>query len=129
MDTSVIADMETRGLLQRVHPDTIDHFVNRPGLGLLFFAGGSTHSRETHDVAVALRELLKDYPGQLRTALVEDEDRLKERFRVLTAPSLVFTVAGQVQEVLPGIRDWGDYSAAFARYLGPPRTPQKEAQS
>jgi hypothetical protein len=41
----------------------------------------------------------------------------------------VFTVAGQVQEVLPGIRDWNDYSNAFRRYLGPPPPASQEASA
>ena len=122
-----IADMETRGLLARTGPDDIDAFLARPGLCLLFFAGGRSHTRETHDVAVALREKLREYPGQLSAALIEGEEDLKQRFRVLTAPSLVFVVGGQVQEVVPGVRDWGDYSAAFARYLGQPQGRQQEA--
>jgi hypothetical protein len=32
-----------------------------------------------------------------------------------------------VQEVLPGVRDWSDYSSAFARYLGAPVGRTREA--
>ena len=123
----VIADMEVKGLLARVGDSDIDAFVSQPGLCLLFFAGGVSHTRETHDVAVALREILGEYPGQLHAAVVESGNSLEERFRVLTSPSLVFAVGGKVQEVVPGVRDWSDYSAAFARYLGPPVRRGQEA--
>jgi hypothetical protein len=129
MHSPVIADMTSTGLLQIAGPDGIEDFLARPGLCLLFFAGGRQHSRETHDVAVALREMLKEYPAQLHAALIEHDDQLRERFRVINTPSLVFVVGGKVQEVLPGVRDWSDYSAAFARYLGPHTTNSREARA
>ena len=102
MENPVVADMESRSMLEPVSAGTIDALVESPGLVVLFFTCGGSHHRETHDVAVALREILKAYPGKLRAARVEAEQSLKDRFRVLTAPSLVFCVGGQVQEVLPG---------------------------
>lgn len=129
MESPAIAEMTSNGLLQIAGPDGIDEFLAMPGLCLLFFAGGRQHSRETHDVAVALREMLKGYPGQLHAALIDGDDQLRERFRVINAPSLVFIVGGKVCEVLPGVRDWNDYSAAFTRYLGPQSANSKEAQA
>ena len=104
MDSPAIADMLATGMLATVDPDSIDGFVSAPGLKLLFFAGGKTHSRETHDVAVALREKLREYPGQLSAALVENGNSLQQRFRVLTAPSLVFMWADRYRRWCPGFR-------------------------
>lgn len=127
MENPVIAAMESQGMLEQVTSETIDTLLESPGLVVLFFVAAGTHRRETHDVAVALREIIKAYRGRLRAARVDEDAALEERFRVLTAPSLVFCVGRQVQEVLPGVRDWSDYSSAFARYLGPPAPAHQEA--
>ncbi len=77
---------------------------------------------DAHDVAVALREILKDYGGQVAAALVEQsaENALQPRFRVLVSPSLVLAYRGETLEVIPRVRDWSDYARAFQRYLGSP---------
>ena len=46
---------------------------------------------------------------------------VQPRFRVLVTPSLVLLLAGATLEVIPRVRDWSDYTAAFRRYLGSPR--------
>ena len=120
--------MLEEGMLSRVNENSLEHFLQRAGLAVLFFTGGPKRFRESHDVAVALREIIKDYPGQVRSAILEDdlESRLTERFRVITSPSLVFVAGGDTLEVVPGVRDWADYSRAFHRYLG---APQREIRA
>ena len=78
----------------------------------------------------SLREILKDYRGQLRAALVDESDsaELQPRFRVLVAPSLALVNGGETLEVIPRVRDWADYARAFKRYLGNPAPTTKEAQ-
>ena len=68
-------------------------------------------------------QCLKDYQGMVRAAVLRetDEPQQQERFRVITPPSLVFIAGGKTLEVMPGVRDWSDYQAAFQRYLGAPR--------
>ncbi len=108
------------GAVTAVSAEDLGRYLEAPGLVVLFFAGGAKRQRESHDVAVALRELLKDHAGQVRAALVEDDADLKGRYRVVVEPSLVFVLDGTVLEVVPGIRDWADYAAVFRRYLGEP---------
>lgn len=132
MDSTVIDEMVAGGVIDAVDADHLDDFLAAPGLRALVFCGTHTHSRETHDVAVALRELLKDYAGDIRAGVVAagDDPALHARFRVLVTPSLVLVLGGEILEVLPGVRDWADYTATFQRYLGAPRrhtgTAQKE---
>ena len=123
MDSTVIDEMVAGGAIDALDADGLDDFLAARGLRTLLFCGAHTHSRETHDVAVALRELLKDYAGDLQAAVVAagDDPALHGRFRVLVTPSLVLVLGGEILEVLPGVRDWADYSAAFQRYLGAPR--------
>lgn len=123
MDSTVIDEMVAGGVIDVVDGGQLDDFLAAPGLRVLLFCGAHAHSRETHDVAVALRELLKDYAGDIRAGVVAtgDDPALHGRFRVLVTPSLVLVLGGEILEVLPGVRDWADYTATFQRYLGVPR--------
>ena len=122
MGSSVIDEMVAGGVIDALDAGHVDDFIAQPGLRALLFCGASTHSRETHDVAVALRELVKDYSGQLRAGVIAagDDPALHTRFRVLVTPSLVLVLGGDILEVLPGVRDWADYTATLQRYLGAP---------
>ncbi len=117
-----ITDMLERGILQELDAEALEAFVAADGLNLLFFSGGQRRAREAHDVAVALREVMREYPGMVQAAILDAdlEASQQERFRVLTPPSLVFIAAGSTLEVIPGVRDWADYAGAFHRYLGEP---------
>jgi hydrogenase-1 operon protein HyaE len=120
MNSAAITDMLKRGQLQAVGSDDVDVFLRGDGLRVLFFAGGTSHGREAQDVAVALREVLREYGGRLSAALVTtaEDTGLQARFRVLALPSLVLTLGGETLEVIPRVRDWQDYTRAFRRYLG-----------
>jgi len=126
-----ISDMLQQGLLQEVNAGNIDSFLAGQGLHVLFFAGSNSQKSDAHDVAVALREVLKEYRGEVAAALVtRDEAELQPRFRVLVLPSLVFVVGGEILEILPRVRDWADYVQAFQRYLGAPQgVPSVELSS
>lgn len=117
-----ISDMLERGVLQAVDAAGIDTFLAGEGLHVLFFAGSNSHRGDSHDVAVALREVLKDYSGGVNAGLVAqaDEADLQPRFRILALPSLALVLGGDTLEVIPRVRDWSDYAQAFRRYLGEP---------
>lgn len=131
MTSTAIDDMVERGLLRRVDGESIDAFLGGEQLQVLFFVGAHSQRGDNQDVAVALREILKDYPGQLQAALVDavDDQPLQARFRVLALPSLVLTLAGETLEVIPRVRDWGDYVTAFRRYLGERSAPASPSTS
>lgn len=116
----VCAALVEEGVLQDVNADSVSDFLAGEGLRVLFFSGPNAVRREAHDVAVALRELLKQYQEAVIAGHVDDEATalLQERFRVTATPCLVFVVNGEVIEVMPRVRDWAEYAAAFARYLG-----------
>ena len=119
--SAVLSDLLDQGLLQPVDTASVDSFLAGQGLRVLFFPGGNSHRRDAHDVAVALREVLKDYRGSVEAGLVSgDEAELQPRFRVLVLPSLVLLLGGEILELVPRVRDWADYVQVFQRYLGSP---------
>ncbi len=107
-------------MLQRLEAGNLDDFLAGEGLRVLFFAGDNSRRGDAQDVAVALREVLKDYPEKVAAGLVQqaDESALQARFRVLAFPSLALVLEGETLEVIPRVRDWSDYAQAFRRYLG-----------
>ena len=119
---TAIDDMLAQGMLEPVSAGGLDTYLGRAGLAVLFFAGSRSHAGYAQDVSVALRELLKEYPGQISAALVAETDQaaLQERFRVLAFPSLALVLEGETLEVIPRVRDWADYARVFRRYLGNP---------
>ena len=125
MSSIAISDMLERGVLQTVDAANVERFLAGTGLKVLFFAGPGNQHGDSHDVAVALRELLKEYSGEVGAALVEsrDEATLQPRFRVLVLPSLALCIDGESLEIIPGVRDWGDYIRAFRCYLGDATKP------
>jgi len=127
-----IKQMLEAGTLTRLDPSTVDAFVEAPHPHLLFFPGPKSVKREAHDVAVALRELLLDYTGVIDAGLIPDESagNLPQHYRAKATPCLVLMSGPEILEVLPRVRDWSDYAAAFHRYLGPaPRTNTLGAQA
>ena len=120
-DSIAINDMLDTGLLTALDAASVDAFTAQERPQVLFFSGPKAVRREAHDVAVALREVLRDYSGGVHGGLVRDEEAkaLSERFRVSATPSLVLLYGNDVLEVLPRVRDWADYAAAFQRYFGP----------
>jgi hypothetical protein len=122
MDNSAVDQMLDSGMLRRVGADSIDEVLQDERLLVLLFAGGKSQRGDAHDVAVALREILRDYPGLVTAGLVEEPDAaaLQPRFRILVSPSLALVRGGMTLEVIPRVRDWADYSRVFQRYLGAP---------
>ena len=130
-ESAALSGLLQQGLLQPVDATNVDSFLAGQGLKVLFFAGSKSHRRDAHDVAVALREVLKDYRGSVSAGLVSaDEAGLQPRFRILVLPSLVLVLGGEILEIVPRVRDWVDYLQVFQRYLGPPGSvPATEAQA
>ncbi|MEO1078687.1 MAG: hydrogenase accessory protein [Pseudomonadota bacterium] len=124
-DSIAINDMLDTGLLTALDADSIGTFAAQERPQVLFFPGPKAVRREAHDVAVALREVLRDYGGGVHGGVVRDESAaaLSERFRVSATPSLVLLYGNDVLEVLPRVRDWAEYAEAFQRYFGPASRP------
>lgn len=113
-----IEQMLAADQLSTVDAQSIETFCAGPELRVLLFAGLPKRSSEAQDVAVALRELMREFSVSAALVAEHDESALQSDFRVAVLPSLVLVVDGQVLEVVPGVRDWVDYQRAFERYLG-----------
>lgn len=122
MASVAVDQMLEQGVLEAVEGDALERFVAAEGLGVLLLGDFDNPHGEGHDVAVALREMLREHAGQVRGGLVvAPKDRAtQQRLRVSVLPSLVFVTGGEVLEVLPRVRDWAEYTVAFGRYLGAP---------
>ena len=98
-----------------------DGFLAEGGHALLLFAGDPKQRMESDDVAVVLPELLKAFAGRFRGAVIAlaAEDRLKLRFGVVMAPSLVVARGAETLDVITKIRDWSDYVARLSAALAP----------
>lgn len=94
-------------------------FLAAPGAAVIFFAGDSLRRMESTDVAVVLRELLRNRTG-VRLGVVDrrDEGALMQKLGVVVFPALVLIREGQVAEIIARMRDWPVYAQAFDRLLG-----------
>ncbi len=70
MDNSAVDQMLDSGMLRPVGAANLEDFLDDDRLLVLLFAGGRRQRSDAHDVAVALREILRDYPELLAAGLV-----------------------------------------------------------
>jgi hydrogenase-1 operon protein HyaE len=88
-------------------------------VAVLLFAGDPVRWPEATDVAVVLPELIEAFQGRLQGAVIapQAELALAPRFNVQVYPSLVLCRNGQVQDVIPKIKDWLVYIDRIAGLL------------
>ncbi len=107
----------------RVATVDVDAFLAaEPGQVALVFTGEGKKRPEAADVAVVMREMLRDYRGLVRIGVAadKDEDALKQRFGVIVLPTVVLVQNGEVVERIPRMQDWANYAERFAARFGPP---------
>jgi len=92
-------------------------FLARHPRALLFFTGDIGQRPEAHDVAIVVRELIKQYAGRLALGLVDrrDETALMAKTGVVVVPALAFMADTRTVEVIARMRDWSAYVEAAAR--------------
>ena len=85
----------------------------------LFIPGDPRRNLETADAAVILPELRLAFQNTFDCAVIDDaiEAALREQYRALKTPGLLFfrqtTFLGAVEKV----RDWSDYLARITHFL------------
>jgi len=125
MPSPLVRALRERHGLPVLDEATIDVFLARaarePAHALILFAGDPAQRSESNDIAVILPELLKAFAGALRGAVVARaaEDRLKSRFHVVVAPSLVVARGAETIDVIAKVRDWSEYVARIRAALAP----------
>ncbi|MBS1181660.1 MAG: hydrogenase expression protein HyaE [Proteobacteria bacterium] len=123
--SALIAALASRHGLPTVDAEGLDAFLtpvaSEPDHALLFFTGDPDQRSDSGDVAVVLPELLATFPGRFRAAVVarSAEAAVKARCHVEVLPSLVVLREQTVIDVLPRIRDWGEYLDRLAAALRP----------
>ncbi len=97
----------------------VAEFLSRPGLHCLFIPGDARRNLETADAAVILPELRLAFQNVFDCAVVDDaiEASLREMYRALKTPGLLFfqrtTFLGSIEKV----RDWSDYLGRIEHIL------------
>jgi hydrogenase-1 operon protein HyaE len=99
--------------------DDVDPFVAGEGLRVLFYSGEGKRRPEAQDVAVVLREILRQHQGRLQVGVLTDmaENKTKVRFGVIVLPTVVLMRDGEKREAIARIQDWPVYSDAIARHI------------
>jgi hydrogenase-1 operon protein HyaE len=94
-------------------------FLDRPGRHCLFIPGDPRRNLETADAAVILPELRQSFQNAFDCALVDDaiEAGLRERYRALKTPGLLFFRQAEFLGAIEKVRDWSDYLARVTRIL------------
>ena len=113
--TSALIDMMLRDTgCPQLDRGALDDFLAPGGAAALFIAGFNAKRPETGDVAVIFREMLLDFHGRLRGALVsrEAETTVQQRFKAPVVPCVVVLRDGEPVARLNGIKDWEDYVRA-----------------
>lgn len=94
-------------------------FIGRPGPHCLFVPGDPRRNLESADAAVILPELRAAFRHAFDCAVVADavETHVRETFRALRTPGLLFFRDGVPLGVIEKVRDWADYTTRITHFL------------
>jgi len=94
-----------------------DEFLASHSHALLFFTGDVATRPEGLDVAIVVRELLRQYDDRLVLGIVDrrDETALMAKAGVVVLPAVAFVANGRPVEVVARMRDWAAYAQAADR--------------
>lgn len=119
-------DLTRRGLPE-IDAASVDRFLraaNEAGaVAVLLSAGDPARFIEAIDVAVVLPELIDDFQGRLRGAVIarRAESELSQRFGVRVQPTLIFIAKGETLGLIAKIQDWSVYVDRIAKMIDRPR--------
>jgi hydrogenase-1 operon protein HyaE len=99
--------------------EAVAAFLAVPGTHALFVTGDPARNLETADAAVILPELRQAFQGAFDCAVIDDaiEADLRETFRALKTPGLLFFRGTDFLGAVERVRDWSDYLARIAHFL------------
>jgi hydrogenase-1 operon protein HyaE len=117
MRAPAVAELLADPRTTTVEINALEAFVDGPGVRLAVLTGTPGRRPASHDLAVVVREFLRDPRRDLRVAVVEGDCNAaaKERWGVRIEPSLLIARDGVVLEVIAGIRDWAVYAERVGR--------------
>jgi hydrogenase-1 operon protein HyaE len=99
--------------------DKLAAFLAAPGVHCLFVPGDPRRNLETGDAAVILPELRQAFQGAFDCAVIDDaiEAPLRERYRALKTPGLLFFRGPEFLGAVEKVRDWSDYLVRITHFL------------
>lgn len=114
---SLLDQLATHPAAEIVRKSSLQDFLTRHPRALLFFTGDLAQNPEGRDVAIVVRELLRQYAGRVALGLVDrrDETAVMARTGVVVLPAVAFVAAGRTVDVVARMRDWGAYAQAAER--------------
>ncbi|HET7203816.1 MAG TPA: hypothetical protein VFI92_10665 [Steroidobacteraceae bacterium] len=115
--TDLIEALAAHPASEVVRRATLQEFLARHPRALLFFTGDVAQRPEGLDVAIVVRELLKQYDGRLALGLVDrrDETALMSKTGVVVLPAVAFVADGRTVDVVARMRDWNSFAQAAGR--------------
>jgi hydrogenase-1 operon protein HyaE len=113
----LIEQLATHPASEVVRRTNLQDFLARHPRALLFFTGDVAQLREGLDVAIVVRELLRQYAGRLALGLVDrrDETAVMAKTGVVVLPAVAFVADGKTLDVVARMRDWSAYAQAAER--------------
>ncbi len=99
--------------------EEVAEFLARPGVHCLFVPGDPRRNLETADAAVILPELRLAFQDAFDCAVIDDaiEAALREQYRALKTPGLLFFRGPEFLGAVEKVRDWSDYLARITHFL------------
>lgn len=116
----LIVRLETEMNYPRLHSaHDVAEFLARPGVHCLFIPGDPRRNLETADAAVILPELRLAFQNAFDCAVIDDaiESDLREQYRALKTPGLLFFRGPDFLGAVEKVRDWSDYLARITHFL------------
>lgn len=97
----------------------VAEFLALPGMHCLFIPGDARRNLETADAAVILPELRMAFQNAFDCAVIDDaiEADLREHYRALKTPGLLFFRGPAFLGAIERVRDWSDYIARISHIL------------
>ncbi len=116
----LIARLETEFRYPRLSSfHDVAAFLARPGVHCLFIPGDPRRNLETADAAVILPELRLTFQNAFDCAVIDTaiEADLREQYRALKTPGLLFFRQTAFLGAVEKVRDWSDYLARITHFL------------
>jgi hydrogenase-1 operon protein HyaE len=97
----------------------VTEFLARTGVHCLFIPGDPRRNLETADAAVILPELRQAFQNAFDCAVIDDaiEAALREHYRALKTPALLFFRGPDFLGAIEKVRDWSDYLGRITHIL------------
>ncbi len=116
----LIARLETEfGYPRLASAPDVTGFLARTGVHCLFIPGDPRRNLESADAAVILPELRQAFQNAFDCAVVDDaiEAQLREHYRALKTPGLLFFRGPDFLGAIEKVRDWSDYLGRITHIL------------